>query len=167
MSKTLDQYIRAIMEGMVRSTKDKETNKASKRGRFLQLLSEGHSVTYAAGKVDIGRKTAYRWRDDEAFATAWDSAYEEGGDWYEDRLRDQAEAGNTTATIVGLKMRGRFIERQQVEAKVEGAINVNVDTLMKTFTVEELRAIRDELRVRGELQPPQGTEHDNSSALND
>ena len=154
------------MEGMTRSTKDKET-KARKKGRFLQLLSEGRSVTYAADTVGIGRKTAYRWRGDEAFAAAWDSAYAEGGDWYEDRLRDQAEAGNTTATIVGLKMRGRFVERQQVEAKVEGAININVNTLMKTFTIEELRAIRDELRVRGEIQTPQGTEHDNSSALND
>ena len=81
-SKTVDPHKRAIMEGMTRSTKDKET-KARKKGRFLQLLSEGRSVTYAADNVGIGRKTAYRWRGDEAFAAAWDSAYAEGGDWYE------------------------------------------------------------------------------------
>lgn len=86
-----------------------------KQERFLLSLAEGHSVTYAAKLIRIGRRTAYNWRaTDMSFAQAWDEALESGGDTWEDLLFDLAKAGNVTAVIVGLKMRGRFIERQFV-----------------------------------------------------
>lgn len=87
-----------------------------KKEIFLKAVRKGSSVQFAAQKAKIHRNTVYLWRkQDEEFAAAWDEAKESRADWYEDRLRDQAEAGNVTAIIVGLKMRGRFKETQQVD----------------------------------------------------
>jgi hypothetical protein len=53
----------------------------SKRGRarFLEALAEGHSVKSSAALAGFHRRRAYELRDrDEAFASAWDAALEQG-----------------------------------------------------------------------------------------
>ena len=37
-------------------------------------MSEGHVVGVAAEKIGVARSTAYKWREDPAFAVRWDDA---------------------------------------------------------------------------------------------
>ena len=98
----------------------KKGSQKSKKAAFLQAVGQGSSVTFAAQAAGIHRRTVYLWRDqDPEFAKAWDEAKEAGADWYEDRLRDQAEVGNVTAIVVGLKMKKRFVEKQEVDVKAK------------------------------------------------
>lgn len=75
------------------------------------------------------------WRDqDEDFAAAWNEAKESGADWYEDRLRDQAADGNVTAIIIGLKMKNRFVEKQEVEhSGKDGAPPITQVVIVKDY----------------------------------
>ena len=105
--------------------KEQALARADKKIKLLALLGEGYSVTYSAKEAGISVRTVYDWKAKDAdFATALKAAYEEGGDWYEDKLSSQADDGNTTATIVGLKMHKRFIEKQQTEHTGEVVLKV-------------------------------------------
>jgi hypothetical protein len=59
------------------------TNGTTGKGKFLTALAAGSSVAAAASAAGIGRSSAYRWRDDPAFADAWDNAEEESIDLLE------------------------------------------------------------------------------------
>ena len=73
----------------------------------------GFSPGYAADHIRVSRTTLYMWRSaDPLFAQAWHDAYEHGSDWAEDKLHDQVDRGNTIATIVMLKIRRRFVEKE-------------------------------------------------------
>ena len=81
--------------------------------KALSYYRLGYSPGYAAERIGVGRTTLYDWRNtDPAFAQAWHDAYEHGSDWAEDKLHDQVDKGNTIATIVMLKIRRRFVEKE-------------------------------------------------------
>jgi len=64
----------------------------------------------------MGRQTAYDWRkEDPDFAAAWDDAYECGSDWYEDKLRSKAAAGDTACIIFALKSRRPDQYRERIQ----------------------------------------------------
>lgn len=65
-----------------------------KEAAFLEALTKGLSITAAAKDADIGRRTAYEWRDDDdLFRQAWDDAVEAGTDLLEDEAKRRAANG--------------------------------------------------------------------------
>ena len=121
--------------------------------RFLQALREGYSASGAAKRARMSRAWAYKLRlEDPEFARDWLEALEEGADWYEDKLRANAEAGDTTAQIVGLKMRGRFREPKPgvLVINAPGAIGKPEDQL----SLEELRELLGLIEEEQKQLPP-------------
>jgi hypothetical protein len=58
---------------------------------FLKHLAAGWSVTAAANEAGVDRRRFYEFRaDDEAFAAAWDEAWERGSDVLVDELHRRA-----------------------------------------------------------------------------
>jgi len=87
---------------------------------FLELLQSG--VTPSEAARQIGRDPAWPYvtrQENPDFAAAWDRLIPVyngvRADWYEARLKhlsgSDKNPGAVTATIVGLKMTGRFVER--------------------------------------------------------
>jgi len=65
-----------------------------RKNEFLNLLSEGFSVSHAAAAVNISRWAMYQHRaNDEEFAAAWNEAVEAGTDKLEDEARRRAFEG--------------------------------------------------------------------------
>lgn len=72
------------------------TDRTIQRSReaFIAGLSSGLSVTGAAARANIPRRTAYDWRDaDEKFRARWDDALEAGTDILEDEAFRRAYEG--------------------------------------------------------------------------
>jgi hypothetical protein len=100
--------------------------------------------------VGLGRQTFYDWRSRDAeFSKGWDQRVQERRDWYEDRLREASADGNVTATIVGLKMSGRFVEPNETrnlnmnfglsDRPLRGLADEQL-TLFREMTSEDLEA---------------------------
>lgn len=110
------------------SKKDGTFEKQRKQAKatFLETFADGYSINFAAKAAGVERPTPYGWAEqDPQFAEDWEQAKEARGDWYEDRLRDQADKGIPVSTIVGLKMHKRFIEdRGGNNINVQGDLNV-------------------------------------------
>lgn len=61
---------------------------------FLERLRKGWSVTSSIEATGFARLTVYRYRsNDPAFAAAWDDAYEQGTDVFEDEAKRRAVDG--------------------------------------------------------------------------
>lgn len=62
---------------------------------FLTALRGGKSVSGSAKHAGVGRASVYRWRnEDDAFAAAWDDAYETGTDAIEEEAVRRATVGS-------------------------------------------------------------------------
>jgi hypothetical protein len=67
---------------------------AKKLDTFLDRLSDGHTVKNACKEAGIGRRTAYDLREnDQAFATRWAEAEDEGVEVLEQEARRRAVDG--------------------------------------------------------------------------
>ncbi len=121
---------------------------ADELNRFLVLIADANSVTYAAKKLGRSREAFYdHKRNNPAFSEAWDSAIAARGDWYEQRLKAKAagkEDGDTVAVIVGLKMTGRFVERPAI---TQIQVNVAENRPFQEYTVAQLRAQLDAIEA--------------------
>ncbi len=74
------------------TTETTETPK--KDAKFLELLSQGATVSAAAQGAGYARASLYRWRKArEDFAAAWDEALEVGTDLLEDEVLRRAKDG--------------------------------------------------------------------------
>ena len=94
---------------------DDGTNAQLKKD-FLGNLEKGYSITGAAHKTKVARRTVYNWRDeDEDFAKAWEDAWEARGDWYEDQNRKAAVKLMMPAILNGLRIHGRIVERKELK----------------------------------------------------
>lgn len=116
------------------------TNGTTRKGKFLTALAAGSSVAAAASAAGIGRSSAYRWRDDPAFADPWDNAEEEGVDLLEDAARVRAlspDMPGSTATLLFL-LRHRRPERYRPPPASAAAVSLAPDDLR---AVEEHRRI--------------------------
>lgn len=61
---------------------------------FLEALASGDTISTAAKKAGVTRRVAYNLRQrDDAFAAAWDQAYEAGGDVLEQEALRRAVHG--------------------------------------------------------------------------
>jgi hypothetical protein len=109
----------------------------NEREAFLNALREGYSVTHAAKPTGHARQRFYELREeDEAFAAAWQDAWEAGTDLLEDELRRRAmgydevtydgegkvlrrvHRYDTPAIVMALKARRPDVYRENV-ARVE------------------------------------------------
>jgi hypothetical protein len=86
--------------------------------RFLEVLSQGTTVTTAAAAAGIDRSTANRARKtDAAFNTAWTEAEEQGTDVLEEAAIKRAVEFSDTLLLALLRARRpeKFMERQRLE----------------------------------------------------
>lgn len=61
---------------------------------FLSALAEGLTATGAARRAGLGRRTVFRWKEqDQAFSDAWDSAHQAAVDALEDSAYRRATVG--------------------------------------------------------------------------
>ena len=115
---------------------------ATDKATALEALRQGHTLSYAAGLIGLHRSSLDYWRrEDLTFAKEVASALtESAGDVYEEHLLTASSSGNhPVATIVGLKMKGRFVDKQEVHNK-----NLNltiVSDLRSEHSLEELKAM--------------------------
>lgn len=71
---------------------------------FIQILSEGNSITAAARAVGVSRQAIYNYREtDSNFRDAWDNAIEEGLDTLEDEAIRRAKKSSDLLLIFLLK----------------------------------------------------------------
>ena len=96
---------------------------AKKRQILLEIVAAGYSVTTAAQRAGMSRRSVYDWKaDDPLFAADLRAAYEEGTDRFADALMDRALLPDHDAlAIFMLKQRDpdRF-NQKMVEARVGG-----------------------------------------------
>lgn len=84
----------------------------SARGKFLDAVGSGWSVTAAAERAGFSRQRFYELRDeDESFAVEWTQADERGTQVLEDELRKRAVEGWDEDTFDGDGMLQRRVRR--------------------------------------------------------
>ena len=125
----------------------------------LESLTEGHTLGFAAALVGVKRQALDRWRHenpefDEAVAYA---LRESAADVYEEHLLTESKKGIPASTIVGLKMKKRFVEETKVTSQ-----NLDlhlVADLRDQHSVDELRAMLREAEaseIRAKLAIAEG-----------
>ena len=135
-----------------------------KKTTFLEALRDGYSVTGAASKAGVGRRTVYGWREiDEQFANDWDDAWESRGDWYEDQNRTQARTGNMAAILNGLKIHGRIRDNVRNEVVGPNGGPIQTTTRYTQMSDEELNGRISEL-VAGRADRTPATDGDSGAA---
>ena len=75
---------------------------------LIKWMSDGYSLTAAAGKIGVCRQTVYAWAEEKAeFSNALNQARAASAAWWEDLARHNAVTGegNATLTVFGLKNR--------------------------------------------------------------
>lgn len=99
---------------------------------FLAAYRQSGNIRASTEAAGVDRTTYYVWCEkDLVFAAAAHQAKEEFGDLLEAKLSQMAlRNDNVTALIVGLKMAGRFVDRQRTEVSGPdgGAINIDVES---------------------------------------
>lgn len=118
------------------------------RSKFLEALASGLSVTGAAEKAGVHRRTPYGWREaDEDFAQAWQVALDAGTDRLEDEAWRRAvvgterpvfqmgkEVGTTheySDLLLIFLLKGRRPEKYRDNAKVEVTGNLTLTALVE------------------------------------
>jgi hypothetical protein len=123
---------------------------AKARDTFLEALSAGWSVVHAAQRAGVNKRRFYEVRDaDEAFASAWEEALEEGTQVLENELHRRAVEGYDEETwdgkgnlirrvrryspallIFSLKARRPDVYRDQVQVNAGGQVTFVLDSLL-------------------------------------
>jgi hypothetical protein len=87
-----------------------------KKSAFLAAFSRCGSLSKAAKRAKVDRRTHYNWlKDDASYSRAFQQAVIEAGDSLQDRLAEMAFEGNVTAAIFLLK----GLKPQQFRDRVE------------------------------------------------
>jgi hypothetical protein len=93
------------------------------RRKLLDAVARGYSLTYAAKRVGVHRRTVYDWKKaDPEFARDLDEAFEQGTDAMADAALERALLPDHDSLLIFLlKQRdpGRFAKRM-IEVKVGG-----------------------------------------------
>jgi hypothetical protein len=103
-----------------------DTFDSKDRLRCLELAAQAHTLQYMATDIGVTRQALTRWRErDSDFDSSLTYALREAAaDHYESNLKAQSDSGNVTATIVGLKMKKRYVEVHHSDNR---HLNINVD----------------------------------------
>lgn len=89
----------------------------------ISCLAQGYSLAAFAGTIGVTRQTVYEWQEvHPEFSDAVKVGQAKSAAWWEARLRKQSEAneGNVTATIFGLKNRARDDWSDMTRTEVTG-----------------------------------------------
>lgn len=107
------------------------------REEFLASLAGGSSVTAAASKASIPKRTMYDWRSsDEEFKAAWDDALDSGSDILEDEAFRRAHDGVEEPVIA----QGRMVRNEDGSSlKVRKYSDTLMLTLLKARRPEKYR----------------------------
>ena len=144
--KIVSQQLQKQAQKLARADKlQRVTDKAT----VLEHLSKAHTLAYAAAQVGVRRQMLDFWRHEDAeFNAAVEYALRESaGDVYEEHLLTQSKKGIPTSTIVGLKMKKRFIEETKVTTQ---SLNLDVVAdLRREFTLDELKTMLQAVREKG------------------
>jgi hypothetical protein len=105
------------------------SNTPEKRATFIAELRVRGTVYHAAKAADIGRRTAYAWRERYAeFARDWDDALEDSTEILEQSLYQRALDADTTAAIFLLKARRPEVYREKppvaIDANAAGGVQI-------------------------------------------
>ena len=94
--------------------------------KFLDALSQGHSIKLACEAGMFGRSAVYSWRrEDPKFAEAWDAAFESGTDVLEDEARRRALEKSDVLMITLLKARRPQQYRERSTQELVGRDNLD------------------------------------------
>jgi len=69
---------------MAKKTSSTAVRIQKQQAKILEYLAESGNVSYACKRVGISRETYYRWRDEESFAVASDTAIRDGKEFVND-----------------------------------------------------------------------------------
>ena len=88
--------------------------------QLINWMSQGYSLTAAAGKIGVSRQTVYAWAEERReFSDALEEARAASAAWWEDQARITATTGegNSPMVIFGLKNRvaAEWREKQEVD----------------------------------------------------
>jgi hypothetical protein len=90
--------------------------RTSKKEAFLAALAEGDSIVGACKVAEIGRSTAYEWRElDQTFHLGWEQALEASTEKLEREGFRRAIDGSDTLLIFLLKARRPQIYRERYD----------------------------------------------------
>ncbi len=111
-----------------------------KKRAFLAAFSRCGSLSRAAKRAKVDRRTHYNWlKDDPWYVQAFQQAVIEAGDSLQDRLTEMAFDGNVTAAIFLLK----GLKPQTFRDRVEQTNLLKVDP--KSLTKAQLDVLADHL----------------------
>lgn len=122
--------------------------------KFLAAMVEGYSVTAAASRAGVHRRTVYLHRDGD-FRREWDEALEQGCDYLEDLMLEKAKApGGFMANVALLRARRplQWRENVKVDLTAKGDHRAGVD-LRKLSDAELLEMERLMLKAGAEQEP--------------
>lgn len=96
-----------------------------KKRAFLAAFSRYPSISKAAKRAKIDRRTHYDWlSDDPEYVKAFAAAREEGAEALEDAMTDVAFDGNVTAAIFLLKGLKPEKYREKIDSRHSGEVAV-------------------------------------------
>ena len=111
-----------------------------KKRAFLSAFSRCGSISAAAKRAKIDRRTHYNWlKEDPWYVEAYKQSVQQAGDALEDKLNELAHDGNVTAAIFLLKglRPNKYRERSQVDVKWSGRLEdlseEQLDQLIEQF----------------------------------
>ena len=111
-----------------------------KKRAFLAAFSRSGSLSQAAKRAGVDRRTHYNWlKSDQLYAVAFHEAVHEAGDALEDKLNEMAHDGNATAAIFLLKglRPEKYRERYETNQVWDGDLN--------KLSPDQLKFIADQL----------------------
>ena len=120
-----------------------------KKRAFLSAFSRCGSISTAAKRVKIDRRTHYNWlAEDPWYKDAYKQAVQEAGDALEDKLNELALEGNVTAAIFLLKglRPHKYKERSQVDLLKINSLDDVPENLLKLV----LQVLEQEIAAQGE-----------------
>lgn len=114
----------------------RRSDTAEKKVAFIAELRARGTVYHAALAAGIGRRTAYRWREeDDQFAEEWGDATEDTTEVLEDSMYQRAIKGDTIAGIFLLKARRPDVYREK-QAQQSGPV-----VMLKAYPAEMMERL--------------------------
>ena len=106
--------------GMAKCVDFPKVSQPRKRA-FLAALSRCGSISQAAKRAKVDRRSHYNWLKDPEYVEAYRQAVVEAGDALEDKLMELAHEGNVTSAIFLLKglRPEKYRERYQSELRID------------------------------------------------
>lgn len=114
------------------------------REAFISTLRETCNVSESCRAANIGRRTAYDWRnDDETFRAAWEDAEEEAADKLEQVARQRAIDGSDRMLEILLKAHRpeKFVERVRNEHIGKNGGPIQTEDVTTASLIEEAKRL--------------------------